>query len=611
MNSAAQAFSEGRLEEAFILARDVLKSSPGHLDAMLLMGVIAARQHQTAVAIPLLMHVAELDSSSYIAFYWLSTALRHEGRLREAASMGEKAVLLSRHDPQALFQHGLCEKELENWVTAEASLQSAARLAPHVGPIQYNLGVVLQELGRSNEAARSLRRAVALNPAHVDSLYRLGQTLAHELDYQGAADHAELILTIDPDSIPGHSLLATALIGLNKPIEAVGHAARASALNPDRPDVLVHCGTTLQSAGRLEDARQLFRRAIEIEPRQGYAYYALVRSHKTQDADLPLVRLMEKAAGDPGLARRHRTYLEYALGKVRADLGDYELAMHRFDTANRMTHDRKLGQGQFQHDAYREGVDFVVQTFDERFIERFRDVGLQDALPIFVVGMMRSGTTLAEQILSSHPEIGAAGEQRFWSENRGVAIESPGNNLNTDRLRGLSREYLSLLQKIAPGSFRVVDKMPDNYAHLGLVHVALPNARFIHMRRNPIDTCLSIWSTPNSSPVLWSNDKKDIVFVYREYLRIMDHWRSILGADRLLEIDYEALVSDPEAVSRQMIEFCGLPWDDRCLRPEENPRAVATPSDWQVRQPIYRSAVERWRPYEPWLGEFLELLPGS
>jgi len=154
-----------------------------------------------------------------------------------------------------------------------------------------------------------------------------------------------------------------------------------------------------------------------------------------------------------------------------------------------------------------------------------------------------------------------------------------------------------------------VDKMPGNYSHLGLIHVGLPNAKIVHVRRNPIDTCLSIWTTPNSAHIAWGNDKRAIVFAYREYLRIMEHWRETLPSDRLLEIDYEDLVSNPADVTQKMLAFCGLEWEDACLHPEDNSRAVATPSDWQVRQPINRNSIDRWRKFEPWLDEFLELAP--
>ena len=168
----------------------------------------------------------------------------------------------------------------------------------------------------------------------------------------------------------------------------------------------------------------------------------------------------------------------------------------------------------------------------------------------------------------------------------------------------LGKEYVSELTKAGPGALRITDKMPGNYMFAGLIHLAVPNARIIHVRRSPIDTCLSIWATPNHMPHEGGNNKQDIVFVYREYLRLMDHWRSVLPPDRLFEVDYEDLVADREAVTRSMLSFCGLEWDEACLYPERNQRSVLTPSAWQVRQPVYRTSIERWRRFESCLGDF-------
>jgi len=602
LTNAAGAYKEGRLDEAFHLSRDVLAARPGDVEAMLLMGVIAARQHQLGIAIPLLAQVAERDPSSFLAHHWLSVALRRGKKPSEALAMAEKAVALNRQEPQALFQLGMCHKDLENWESAESYLRSTAKISPHISSFQYQLGLVLDQLGRSSDALVAYRRAVALNPSHVDALYCIGQMLVRDLDFRGAKEHADRMLEVDSNSVSGHSLLASASVGLNKAAEAAHHVGRVLELEPDQPEVLTHCATILHAIGQSKEADNLYRRSIELEPRQGYAYYALVRSQKVADSDLHLVREMEKAQVEPSLPRRHRGYLEYALGKAYGDLGDFQSAMSHYDDANLAIRHQKLGSAQFDREDFRRGADFAIRTLGSDFIDGYRSAGMPDELPVFVVGMMRSGTTLVEQILSSHGEIGAAGEQRFWSENRGGAYDQ-------DRLRALAASYLKTLNEIAPGKSRVVDKLPENYAHLGLIHVALPNARIIHVRRHPVDTCLSIWTTPNSSRVPWTNDKRDIVFVYKEYLRLMEHWRRIIGSDRLLEIDYEDLVTEPERVSRQMVAFCGLAWDGKCLRPEENTRAVATPSDWQVRQPIYRTAVERWRTYKPWLGEFMDLLP--
>jgi hypothetical protein len=221
---------------------------------------------------------------------------------------------------------------------------------------------------------------------------------------------------------------------------------------------------------------------------------------------------------------------------------------------------------------------------------------------------MRSGTTLAEQILSCHPKVWPAGEQSFWLHNYHRSWKVPQKQIVPARAAALGGEYVQMLQKLSGGAERVTDKMPDNYLVAGLVHLALPNARIIHMRRLPVDTAVSIWMTPNALTSTGGHQKDNIVFAIKESMRLIAHLREVLPPDRFLEVDYEDLVTDFEQVAREMVDFCGLPWDDACFQPQENKKVVQTPSTWQVRQSIYRSSVERWRNFQPWLGEFADLI---
>ncbi|MGH7111807.1 MAG: sulfotransferase family protein, partial [Stellaceae bacterium] len=232
-----------------------------------------------------------------------------------------------------------------------------------------------------------------------------------------------------------------------------------------------------------------------------------------------------------------------------------------------------------------------------------------DETPLLIVGMPRSGTTLVEQIVSAHPEIGAGGELTFWNDTALPLARAGAGEIAPAEIERIAREYLALLRRLAPGAARVTDKMPANFRWLGLIHLTVPQARIIHCRRDPIDTCLSNYFAYFSRLHPHSCDRADLVFYYREYLRLMAHWRTVLPPERYLEIDYEELVADRERMTRRLIAFTGLEWDDACLRPERNDRAVYTASSWQARQPVYGTSVRRWRHYEPWLGELRQLLP--
>jgi hypothetical protein len=206
--------------------------------------------------------------------------------------------------------------------------------------------------------------------------------------------------------------------------------------------------------------------------------------------------------------------------------------------------------------------------------------------------------------------VHSAGELQFWTEETvrlafGIGMEDHPS------LEALADEYLTYIEQLAGKSGRITDKMPLNFAYAGVIHRALPGARFIHIRRHPVDTCLSIYTTYYGAGPRFAYNKSNIVAYYREYLRVMGYWRERLPSDRLFELDYEDLISDPQSVIPRIVEFCGLPWDESCLHHDRNESAINTPSRWQARQPIYRTSVERWRRFEPWLGEFAELLQAS
>lgn len=608
LTAANLAYRGGRLEEAAQLGRQCLAAQPDNLDAMLLVGIASARLEQPDEAVTMLTAVAEKQPNHYLVYYWLASALRRHKDLQKALKMAQKAVSLGPNEAQGYHQLGLCYLELQDWEHAEIELRKAVKLAPRAAATHAALGCALEELGRPAEARQAYETAVALNPRHINALSQLGMMHIHQLDVEGASKYAKRILAADPRAVKGHSLMAAVLIGLDRPAEARAHADRVMAEEPDKADSLTLYGTMLQAVGQTEEAENYFRRSIEKNKLQGYPYYGLVRAGKVKESDRELVDQMEEVLRDPALPRVFRRDLEYALGKAHADLGEPKLAMEHYDAGNALFRQMRFGGSEFDGDHFREGTDFVIKNFDAAFIEANRAYGSADPLPIWVVGMMRSGTTLAEQILSSHPAVAGAGERRFWMEHRRELLTPAGNAIDPLRTKELCDAYVRLLRTFGPEASRVVDKLPSNYGHVGLLHVAFPNAAIIHMRRHPVDTCLSIWMTLNSASLEWSCVKKNIVFVYKEYLRVMEHWRRVMPPGKMLEVDYEDLVTQPEPTIRAMVAHCGMDWDDRCLRPQDNERAIATPSDVQVRQPIYKSSKERWRLFEPYLGEFAELL---
>lgn len=316
---------------------------------------------------------------------------------------------------------------------------------------------------------------------------------------------------------------------------------------------------------------------------------------------------MRSALREASLDDEGRLFLHFAIGKLLDDTGQYREAMRHFDLGNSIRHRNT----RFDRARLVDVIDRLIARYSAAFFEANREFGLADETPLFIVGMPRSGTTLVEQIVSSHPSVAAGEELFFWSNRAAQRGVAEATALTPAAGRQLAAEYISLLRRIGPSTARVTDKQTFNFQQLGLIHLLLPNARIIHCRRDPIDTCLSMYFTLFKGRMPFISDKGDLAFAYQQYSRITEHWQSVLPADCFLEVDYEKLVADREAVTRRLIDFCGLDWHKDCLRPERNERTVTTASLWQARQPVFTTSVARWRRYAPWLGELRSLLPAA
>jgi hypothetical protein len=312
-----------------------------------------------------------------------------------------------------------------------------------------------------------------------------------------------------------------------------------------------------------------------------------------------------------GLPPQRELLLRFALGKYFDDLSDFDQAFQNYRRANDLA--KRCGP---VHDRTVMGrtIDLLIRSHDQKWIDRPRSAANPSTRPVFIVGLLRSGTTLVEQILASHPDVFGAGELTFWSAQTAAVIshasdvKSASIDMNDAALAGLGNDYLELLQHLSADALRVVDKFPTNFLFLGFVYAALPHARIIHMRRSPIDTCLSIYFQHFEAANTYANDLEDLAHYYREYRRLMQHWRTVLPSGAMLEVPYENLVDDPAGWCRTMLDFIGVPWNSRCLDFHQTARTVVTASRWQVRQKIGTSSVGRWRNYEKFVGPLKSLL---
>ena len=529
--------------------------------------------------------------------------LREAGRFDEAIAALREALRLSPYDPVIYSDIGTLCLLTNRGDSALDCFENAIGLNPRFAVAHYNLGATLEQQGRGQEAIASLRCAIKLLPTLGQAHSRLGNLLLAQGEREEAMAcfrRAGALLTSPADRDMEQAKL---LLAEGRPGEAETSLRRAISLDPSNSLGYVILGDLLGEAGRFEEAVTMLRRATELDPDRVGPYHSQIVYTKISEADRPLLDRMEAMLARPGRSDFDRTLLHFGLGKAQDDLGDPAGAIRHFDQANSIEHGRLA----FDRAAFANQVDALIETFTVDFFTRDPAASLSE-LPVFILGMPRSGTTLVEQILSAHSAVAPGGELTFWAE-RGPPGSAPDVDLSAST--SASADYLASLRAIAPDAARITDKNPFNFLWIGQIHLALPQARILHCRRHPIDTCLSIYFTRFATSQPFAYDRGDLAFYYRQYARLMAHWRKVLPPDRLLEIDYEALTADPEQMTRQMIAFCGLDWDPSCLAPERNPRVVRTASVWQARQPVYRSSVERWRRYEPWLGELLDLQPGE
>ena len=470
--------------------------------------------------------------------------------------------------------------------------------------------MALREANLDSEAIEVWRMVAMLEEQGGSALISIAQLLILHGRHEEAISTLSSALEKEPKSSTANVLMALALAETKQNADAERFLERAIELDPSNGLAYAGLGYWLQERGDFESAQTNLLKAIDLNPTHGFAYYNLFRGKKVTTSDQVVLDQMARISGSAETPLQDRAYIEYALGKAEEDLGNYSGSFQHYQLANQLSYRIWLANNPWEKQKYHNDFTRIQQYFDQ---ERFRTLSsgsLDCETPIFIVGMIRSGTSLMEQIISSHPEVEGAGELSFWHRNE-FAVNFDAaigqTNIDSKRLRDVAQMYLAELRTYSDTARHVVDKMPHNYALIGHIHAAFPNAKIIHLRRHPIDNCVSVYTTAFQRPPSFAHLPENIVFAYKEYQRIMDHWRTVLREDSMIEVDYETLVDDRESVVRRVIEFCGLDWNDSCLSHEMNLRSVKTPSLWQVRQPIYKTSVQRWKRFEPWIPEFLTL----
>jgi len=557
------------------------------------------------------------------------------GNIVNAEACSRKAIEINPKLVNAHANLGNALMAQNRFVEAAASFSKATKLQTDLAPAWFMLGKVQQELGQWNEAEASLRKAAELNPDWLDAQLLLGNVLQQIGRFQEACQQYKILLQSHHGHAEVHYRLAVSLSSLGQTLEAEASCRRALELQPKHISALNSLSMILTTQGRTDEALECCDRALDISPDNINAacmaaniYEQLGDAHKAYEYLRPhinagkkhlnlalafasvskelgfveqAVTMMEKMLEHPyNLTNTGRRNLYFTLGKLCDSTQQYERAFAHYRRGN------ELRPIQFDSRKHAAEIDTSIRIQTTDFFNLAPKSSNKSDRPIFIIGMPRSGTSLVEQIIATHPQVYGAGElaeigRLASSLPKLLQIDKPYpealDSITRKTLDHCANQYLRHLNKMNSDSLRVTDKMPGNFFYLGLIELMFPNARVVHCMRNPLDSCLSCYFQDFFQSMDWCYNQKDLASYYRGYEKLMNHWKQVLNI-AIMDISYEELVTNQESVSRKLIEFCGLDWTDDCLQFHKTKRLVPTASYDQVRKPVYQKSVARWKKYE-------------
>jgi len=678
---AGEHIEAGRLQQGEMMLRQILQQQPKYPPALALLGVVAHHGGKTELGARLIGEALEKMPGEAQWHSNCGEMCRILGRVDEAIQHGQEAVKLRPQVPQYHSNLGIAWYDKKDYDQAEACQRRALAINPNLIPALNNLGSIYRARKERATAINYYQQVLKIAPTHYESLNNLGAVLVEDDKAEEGIKFLQKALEVKPDYTDAHYNIANAhlilgdepravaefnealklrpdyadaYLGLSRidvendlVHEAIARIEKALQIAPDKPEALILYGDVNTKMGFYDKAKTCFDRAIALDSEKIGAYIGkgqlcLELGHLEEaeqcyltalskaDEDLPVrqhlcqarkvkaddenFKALIKAAEelDAGSKRRALS-LHFALGKCYDDIGDYDRAFPHFLEGCKLMRERI----QYDPKDTEKNCNAIRTYLDKTTIERLRGAGDPSQLPIFVLGMPRSGTTLTETILASHPEVYGAGELRDLhrianNPLEGVQTESYPYSLqylSHEDLTKMGTRYVTGLKERSPTASRITDKMPANFMFIGLIHLILPHAKIIHMKRSAADVCLSgftkLFGAKNQPH---SYDLAEIGHYYRQYAILMEHWRAVVPQDAFLEVQYEELVTDNEAQTRRIIEYCGLEWNDACLESHKTARSVKTASITQVRQPVYTSSVERWHHYEKFLAPLFAAL---
>ena len=601
--------ASGRYSEAIIQYRQAIRMSDAHADYFLGLGDALAEAGSADESIEAYRRAVQLAPRDAEIHNALGNALAHEGDIVGADSHLQQAVSLSPGFAGAHHNLALTLKRQGKIQYALEHARRACDLAPdHAEPL-INQGQLLDLSGAPSRAVACYLAAAERASRNPALLATIGDCLRKAGEAEVAVDLYRTAVYLTP-AVAAHRIgFCQCLIALRQFADAEAEARQVLAMSPDCAPAVAALAICLQARGQFAEADTYLRRALALDPDHTVAAYLLATNGDAEVSNDEIEQWRARL-DRTDLPDEKRLHLHFAIGRVHERHHLYDTAFRHFQQANAIKA-RLYPFDAHRHAAY---VDRIIATHTREYFHQQQDHGVADERPIFIVGMPRSGSTLLEQILSAHPDVAAMGEhpemRKIMRELSGTLgaderMFERGRNLSPQAAAELARRYQASMPEAASEARRVTDKMLGNFLRLGVIALLFPQARVVHCVRDPLDTCVSCFTQDFDQGLRFTTDLSHLASFYGDYARLMAHWRQVLPLP-IMDVDYEAMVSDPTTTSRELLRFCGLPWDERCLAPQNRQREIATASVWQARQPVHTDSIQRWRRYEENLGPLIE-----
>ena len=603
LSSLFEYYQNGQYGDAEKLAISITQEFPTHQLGWKVLGAVLKQSGRASESLAACQKSVQLAPQDVESHNNLGNSLKDLGRLDEAEASYTQAIVLKPDYALAHSNLGITLNELGRLHEAEASLTQAITLKPDYAKAHFNLGNTLHELGKLEEAEASLREAIVLKPDHAKAHFNLGNAL-QEL---GRLDEAEAsykqAIKIKPDYAEAYCNIGNSLSDRGDSVAAIDSYKKALKIKPDYAEAYCNIGNSLSEEGDSVSAIDSYKQALKIKPDHAEVHRLLTSITKYEE-QTPHVVQMQNLHQDKSITEEQRCHLSFALAKVFEDLNDLDQSFSYLALGN------SLRKNQLNYNIEKDIKLFgllkntypILKNLVPQTLEVSGDIRL-----IFILGMPRSGTTLVEQIVSSHSKVTGAGELNYVGEF-GVEYTTGLTKVNSETILGFKNRYLGAIEKHANGKLIMTDKMPQNFQYIGLIFSAFPNAKVIHVNRDRPATCWSNYKQYFAFKGLgYSYNLDDMVTYYGLYKDLMQFWQGHYG-DRIYNLDYDRLTTNQEKETRTLLQYLGLLWEEACISPQNNKRSVRTASQQQVRQKVYQGSSQDWRKFEPYLnGAFDQL----